>query len=93
LAATLGVPVELAIRWLILMMALTCDPATIALTVAASRPKYPGTDQVRVRLQEHDVFRPAGCLECSEEIECRRSAGEPLEARNGAPDAGWGHLR
>jgi hypothetical protein len=37
LAAMLGVPVELAIRWLILLMVLTCDPTAIALTVAASR--------------------------------------------------------
>jgi hypothetical protein len=37
MAAMLGVPVELAIRWLILLMVLTCDPTAIALTVAASR--------------------------------------------------------
>jgi hypothetical protein len=37
LAAMMGVPVELAIRWLILLMVLTCDPTAIALTVAASR--------------------------------------------------------
>jgi hypothetical protein len=37
MAALMGVPVELAIRWLILLMALTCDPTAIALTVAASR--------------------------------------------------------
>ena len=37
MAAVLGVPAELAIRWLILLMVLTCDPTAIALTVAASR--------------------------------------------------------
>ena len=37
MAAMLGVPVELAIRWLILLMVLTCDPTAIALTVATSR--------------------------------------------------------
>ena len=37
MAAMLGVPVELAVRWLILLMVLTCDPTAIALTVAASR--------------------------------------------------------
>jgi hypothetical protein len=37
MAAILGVPVELAVRWLILLMVLTCDPTAIALTVAASR--------------------------------------------------------
>jgi hypothetical protein len=37
MAAMMGVPVELAIRWLILLMVLTCDPTAIALTVAASR--------------------------------------------------------
>jgi hypothetical protein len=37
MAAMLGVPVELAIRWLILLMVLCCDPTAIALTVAASR--------------------------------------------------------
>jgi len=36
LAAMLGIPVELALRWLILVMVLTCDPTAIALTVAAS---------------------------------------------------------
>jgi hypothetical protein len=39
MAAMLGVPVELAIRWLILLMVLTCDPTAIALTVAASRDR------------------------------------------------------
>jgi hypothetical protein len=37
LAAMMGVPVELAIRWLILLMVLTCDPTAIALTVASTR--------------------------------------------------------
>jgi hypothetical protein len=37
MAAMLGMPVELSIRWLILLMVLTCDPTAIALTVAASR--------------------------------------------------------
>jgi hypothetical protein len=37
MAALIGVPVELAIRWLILLMVLACDPTAIALTVAASR--------------------------------------------------------
>jgi hypothetical protein len=37
LAAMAGVEVETAIRWLILLMVLTCDPTAIALTVAASR--------------------------------------------------------
>jgi hypothetical protein len=36
MAAMLGLPVELALRWLILVMVLTCDPTAIALTVAAS---------------------------------------------------------
>jgi hypothetical protein len=36
MAAMLGIPVELALRWLILVMVLTCDPTAIALTVAAS---------------------------------------------------------
>jgi hypothetical protein len=31
------VEVEVAIRWLMLLMVLCCDPAAIALTVAASR--------------------------------------------------------
>jgi hypothetical protein len=37
MAAMMGIPVELAIRWLILLMVLTCDPTAIALTVAAAR--------------------------------------------------------
>jgi hypothetical protein len=37
MAAVMGVPVEQAIRWLILLMVLICDPTAIALTVAASR--------------------------------------------------------
>jgi len=37
LAAIAGVDVEVAIRELILAMVLCCDPAAIALTVAASR--------------------------------------------------------
>jgi hypothetical protein len=41
MAAMLGVPVELAVRWLILLMVLTCDPTAIALTVAASRRRLP----------------------------------------------------
>jgi hypothetical protein len=39
MAAMLGLPVEQAIRWLILLMVLTCDPTAIALTIAASRPR------------------------------------------------------
>jgi hypothetical protein len=31
-----GMETQQAIRWLILLMVLTCDPATIALAVAAS---------------------------------------------------------
>jgi hypothetical protein len=37
MAAILGLPVELTVRWLILLMVLTCDPTAIALTVAAAR--------------------------------------------------------
>jgi hypothetical protein len=37
MAAIIGLPVEQAIRWLILLIVLTCDPTAIALTVAASR--------------------------------------------------------
>jgi hypothetical protein len=37
MAAMMGVPVELAIRWLILLIVLTCDPTAIALTVAVSK--------------------------------------------------------
>jgi hypothetical protein len=37
MAAIFGLPVELTVRWLILLMVLTCDPTAIALTVAASR--------------------------------------------------------
>lgn len=37
MAAMLGLPVELTVRWLILLMVLTCDPTAIALTVAAAR--------------------------------------------------------
>ncbi len=37
MAAMMGMPVELAIRWLILLMVLCCDPTAIALTVAAAR--------------------------------------------------------
>jgi len=37
LAAIAGVDVEVAIRWLMLLMVLCCDPAAIALTIAASR--------------------------------------------------------
>jgi hypothetical protein len=37
MAAMIGIPVEQAIRWLILLIVLTCDPTAIALTVAASR--------------------------------------------------------
>jgi hypothetical protein len=36
LAAVAGMDVERAIRWLILLMVLTCDPLAIALTMAAS---------------------------------------------------------
>jgi uncharacterized coiled-coil protein SlyX len=37
MAAILGLPVEQTVRWLILLMVLTCDPTAIALTVAAAR--------------------------------------------------------
>ena len=37
LAAMVGADTETAVRWLILLMVLCCDPAAIALTVAASR--------------------------------------------------------
>jgi uncharacterized coiled-coil protein SlyX len=37
MAAVLGLPVEQTVRWLILLMVLTCDPTAIALTVAAAR--------------------------------------------------------
>ena len=40
MAAVFGVPVELAIRWLILLM-VTCEPTAIALTVASSRRELP----------------------------------------------------
>ena len=36
MAAMLGISTELAIRWLILLIVLACDPTAIALTVAAS---------------------------------------------------------
>jgi hypothetical protein len=39
MAAMFGLPVELAVRWLILLMVLTCDPTAIVLTVAASRQR------------------------------------------------------
>ena len=41
MAAMMGIPVEQAIRWLILLMVLTCDPTAIVLTVAASRRHAP----------------------------------------------------
>jgi hypothetical protein len=37
LATMAGMDTEQAIRWLVLLMFLCCDPAAIALTVAASR--------------------------------------------------------
>jgi transposase-like protein/uncharacterized coiled-coil protein SlyX len=37
MAAMLGISPELAIRWLILLIVLACDPTAIALTVAASK--------------------------------------------------------
>ena len=37
MAAMLGISTELAIRWLILLIVLACDPTAIALTVAASK--------------------------------------------------------
>jgi hypothetical protein len=37
MAAMLGLPLEATVRWLILLMVLTCDPTAIALTVAAAR--------------------------------------------------------
>jgi hypothetical protein len=37
LAVMAGMDTETAARWLTLLMVLTCDPAAIALTVAASR--------------------------------------------------------
>jgi hypothetical protein len=36
LAMMVGAPPEVAVRWLILLMVLCCDPAAIALTVAAA---------------------------------------------------------
>jgi hypothetical protein len=44
MAAMIGLPVEQAIRWLILLMVLTCDPTAIALTVAASIRRGPRGD-------------------------------------------------
>jgi hypothetical protein len=38
LSAILGLDREQALRWLILLMVLCCDPAAIALTIAASQP-------------------------------------------------------
>ncbi len=37
LAAIAGLDVGVAIRWLMLLIVLCCDPAAIALTIAASR--------------------------------------------------------
>ena len=37
MAAIFGLPVELTVRWLILLMVLICDPTAITPTVAASR--------------------------------------------------------
>jgi hypothetical protein len=37
LAVMAGLETEAAVRWLILLMVLCCDPAAIALTIAASR--------------------------------------------------------
>jgi hypothetical protein len=48
IAAMAGVEVERAIRWLILLMVLTCDPLAIALTVAvAGRRQHTGQRGVR----------------------------------------------
>jgi hypothetical protein len=57
LAALLGLPVELAIRWLILLMVLTCDPTAIALTVAASRRALPpAVSAARVSARSGSAF-------------------------------------
>ena len=37
MAAMLDLPLDVTVRWLILLMVLTCDPTAIALTVAAAR--------------------------------------------------------
>jgi hypothetical protein len=39
-AQVMGASTEQAIRWLILLMVLTCDPLAVALTAAASRPRW-----------------------------------------------------
>lgn len=39
IAVLTGMDTESAVRWLILLIVLCCDPAAIALTVAASRPR------------------------------------------------------
>jgi hypothetical protein len=58
MAAMLGVPVELAVRWLILLMVLTCDPTAIALTVAASRRRLPpAVMTAKVSAQPTSAFR------------------------------------
>jgi hypothetical protein len=48
IAAMAGVDVERAIRWLILLMVLTCDPLAIALMVAAGSRSHGGQRQVQV---------------------------------------------
>jgi hypothetical protein len=51
IAAMAGVDVERAIRWLILLMVLTCDPLAIALMVAAAGSRRHG-DQWDVRVHD-----------------------------------------
>jgi hypothetical protein len=86
LAAMLGVPVELAIRWLILLMALTCDPAAIALTVAASRPVHPGPNRVTVGMPRR-VFSARRLLGVFSGSRVLPKQQEPSDARNSPPQA------
>jgi hypothetical protein len=51
---------EVAVRWLILLMVLCCDPAAIALTVAAAGSR------VRETRSEHADY---GCI--NDEMNCR----------------------
>jgi hypothetical protein len=60
LAMMVGVTPEVAVRWLILLMVLCCDPAAIALTVAAAGSR------VRETRSEHADY---GCI--NDEMNCR----------------------
>ena len=60
LAMMAGVTPEVAVRWLILLMVLCCDPAAIALTVAAAGSR------VRETRSEHADY---GCI--NDEMNCR----------------------